>query len=444
LVDQLSSSPKGSGPSITRGDRRPAKHRRVDAGANNLTINSISLVIAALANAALGLVFWAVVAKLFAPASVGAASAVITSCVAASAFSNLSIGAMFERFLSATGGRIQTYLIRGLGLAALCAIIVGTVLALGLSMTGKVFEHRWEIIAVPLWVLVLGLFSLSDQLANALGVGRWAAMKNVVHAVAKLMLVAGVGALGWGSSSIVLSWIVPAVVTVAVLVGALYRRAGRRAQLAPDTRLPPRAEMTRYFVTSYALVALSALTPTLVPLAIVTRLDTEANAYFALTWAMVGAVFILMTMLVGPVVAEVANNAAQAHELISRFMALTAAIAVAGACALIAVGPILLGYLGQQYRHYGEVLLVLGAATLPFMTVNIFYSALARLHRKLGLAVGAKLLASVMTVGGSFVLVGRFGISGAGYAYLVGEGVSALIVIVPLLRLLRRPTAVAA
>jgi O-antigen/teichoic acid export membrane protein len=191
-------------------------------------------------------------------------------------------------------------------------------------------------------------------------------------------------------------------------------------------------------------VALSALTPTLVPLAIVARLDAEANAYFALSWAMVGAVFILMTMLVGPVVAEVASNSAQAHELITRFMALTAAIAVAGACALLAVGPILLGYLGEHYRHRGEMLLVLGAVTLPFMTVNIFYSALARLHRKLGLAVCAKLLASAMTVGGSFLLVDRFGISGAGYAYLAGESVSALVVLVPLLRLLRRSAVVAA
>ncbi|WP_051722122.1 MULTISPECIES: hypothetical protein [Actinomycetes] len=422
---------------------RSADELRPPGGSRNLAINSVSLVVAALANAALGLIFWAAIAKLFEPTVVGAASAVITSCVAGSALSNLSIGAMFERFLPLTGDRRRTYAVGGFATAGLSALAVGVVLGAGLYLIGGVLTSAWQIASVALWVLVLGYFSLSDQLANALGVGRWAAAKNISHATAKLVMVSVLGILGvTQSDTIVLSWMVPAAVAVAVLLTVLYRRAGKPATVSSPAigPLPSRPELARYFVSSYVLVALNSLAPTVVPLAIVALLDTEANAYFAVTWAMVGAIFILMAMLIGPFVAEVATDFTNAPKLIRTFATLIVVITVGGAAALVLVGPFLLSYLGQDYRSQGMTLLILGAATLPFMAINIFYAALARLRQRLGLAIVGRVLAALGAIGGAFILVADLGIAGAGYAYLAGEAVSATLLIIPLWRLLRGPT----
>lgn len=144
-----------------------------------------------------------------------------------------------------------------------------------------------------------------------------------------------------------------------------------------------------------------------------------------------------MAMLIGPFVSEVATNTADAGKLIRTFAALTVVIAVGGAVALVGVGPVLLGYLGEEYRNHGVALLILGALTLPFMAINIFYGAMARLRQKLGLAIIAKVLAAVLAVGGAFALVGEMGIVGAGYAFWPARRPQRRCSL-PLIRLLRQ------
>ena len=73
----------------------------------------------------------------------------------------------------------------------------------------------------------------------------------------------------------------------------------------------------------------------------------------------------------------------------------------------------------------------------PAVAVMVIYTAMARLRRKLKLAVSIQILAGVMIVGGVALTTPIWGINAVGYTYLATEAVCTLIIIVPTVRLVR-------
>ena len=158
--------------------------QRLPSTGRNLRLNSLAVVASNVGTGLLGLAFWAVAAKLFSPSQVGVASAMIASAIMLSTLSNLSLGAMYERFLPVAGHRAGSLLVRGYLLVA-CAALV---LALGVVLfgPGALFPTQWEKLFYPPFVVVLAVFALQDNTVAGMGVARWGAAKNGFHAVAKL------------------------------------------------------------------------------------------------------------------------------------------------------------------------------------------------------------------------------------------------------------------
>ncbi|QBJ98808.1 lipopolysaccharide biosynthesis protein [Rhodococcus sp. ABRD24] len=384
----------------------------------------------------LGLVFWAATARLFPADQVGVASALISTAIMLSTLSNLSLGAMYERFLPVAGHRAGVLLISGFGVVALVALV----LAVGMIILGPrdvLFENRLEILIYPLFVIALALFALQDQTVSGLGVARWAAWKNIVHAVVKLVAV--IALAGTASAlSIVASWGVTAALTV-VTVFALMRakvRRDPRYTLEPD--LPPRRELGVYFGSSYGISALGSIAPLVVPLLVVVHVGAAANAYFAVTWSIVSALYIMVNLMVGPFVAEAAAHPEKLVSLAVRFVRTIAVVAVVGGLGLAFAAPVALQLVGAEYRTQGTPLLHLAAVFIPLTVVGAVYDGLARVDRKLTLAVVTTCLSTAVIIVGTIVLTRSIGVAGVGWAYLSAEAIRMVILLGPLVASLRR------
>lgn len=93
----------------------------------SLEFNSTALMAAGLINSALGLVFWALAARFFVEAEVGRAGAVINTAVMLSTLANLSLGALYERFLPLAGRLTGGLLIRGYVVTGTLALTLGAI-----------------------------------------------------------------------------------------------------------------------------------------------------------------------------------------------------------------------------------------------------------------------------------------------------------------------------
>jgi O-antigen/teichoic acid export membrane protein len=95
--------------------------------------------------------------------------------------------------------------------------------------------------------------------------------------------------------------------------------------------------------------------------------------------------------------------------------------------------------LGAQYATHGTTLLRLVVLALPFMAVNVLYVTYARLARRVRrvLAIQVGIAATVLSL--TVVLLDRFGIAGAGLAFLIGQAAASFIVFPSVFRQYRRP-----
>lgn len=401
----------------------------------SLERNSLALTISAAATGILGLGYWALLGRLYPAREVGAASAVITTATMLSAFGNISLGALFERFLPLAGDRSSAMVRTGFLFGGCGGLLLGALFLLW-GPTDEMFDHPLEAASFPLIVMVFSAFALLDHTSVGLREAGWAATKNVTHAVVKL-----VAALAFAFTAsrlaVIWTWTVPALIGAVVLGVAVTRRLRRPEISGVRSQLPPRRELGSFLAGSYGIYVVASLAPLMLPLIVVARMGADANAYFAISWSVVSAVLVLMTMLMGPYIAGVASDPSQIQALTRRFLVVLAVVTTAGVVLFAVVTPVLLRIVGDDYAETGTPLLRLAAIALVPAVIGFAYNAIARVRRRLRLAIAVQIVNATLVLGLSFALIDDHGLTAMGWAYIVAESVTAVLLAVPLVRAIR-------
>lgn len=405
--------------------------------APGLGIDIAAVMTSSAATGVLGFVFWTVAARGYDAAEVGRASAIISSATLIAILANFSLGSLYERFLPLAGGHAQRVVRTGIAFVSCTALLFGIVFVL-LGPRAALFPNWPEAVLFPAFVAVLAVYALQDQILIGLSRARMIATKNIGQSTAKLVVVAALIPLGTGAA-IVWSWVLPAAVITAIIALVVIRRetAGRDGAAT----LPPRRELVQFFASSYAINAVGVTVPLLVPLIVVAQLGTEMNAYFSMCWLVVNTLGVLVGATAAPFIATASTPGADLRACTVRFVLLCGGAALAGCAALLVSAPLILGILGPQYAEHGTTLIRIMALTLPSVALMTVYTALARLRRRLRLAVAAQLLLGIVVVSGVTLTTRRWGIDAIGYTYLAAELLNTLILLVPTVLLLRKVAA---
>lgn len=403
---------------------------RIVTGADqNLRVNTVALLVSSVATGLLGLAFWSVVARLVPADEVGVAAAWINSALMLSTLALVGIDTLFERFLPVAGTGAGRLVARGHLIVAGTALLAGTGMVV-LGPRDALFGSGGAMAAFPLVVLVLALFALQDKVCSGAGVARWAAAKNLGHAVAKLAALAALVGSAF-AGTIVAAWTCTAAVAVALTGAALRRRVTVDPQFLAPPDLPSARRMWAYLGPSFGISALWTIGPLVVPLIVITTLGAAANAYFAVTWSMVSAAYLLLHLVVSPYVAEVAGHPDRTASLTRRMVRMQTAVAVVVSAGLVTVGPLVLGLAGPDYRANGQDLLFLAAAFLPLAAVNDVYEAFARIRQRLLPFLVVRVAVTAVIVGGSLLLTRSRGLDGVGWAFLAAEAMATVVLVAP-------------
>lgn len=385
----------------------------------------------------LGALFWVVAARGFAPESVGRASAIISAATLLAAIAGLGLGPLYERFLGLSGMRTVRYIRDGILVTAAVALIAGCVFLL-LGPTAELFPDgsgRW---VFPVCVAVLALFALLDPILIGLKRASWVAVKNITQSGLKLLVLVVVASVWSTAAGIVAAWVVPAAVVALV---AARKVAAYVAGVAPGERpLPSARRMWAYFGNSYAISVLGMMVPLIVPLMVVDRLGTAANAYFAMCWMMVVTVELLIAAPAGPFVAACATAVDHVGrwQLATQMIRMCTAIGVATGVVLFVAAPWILGIFGASYAEEGTGLLRLMALTLPLLSLMTVYGSLARAEGRLRLATLAQCVNAACILAGVLPALGSRGLEGIGYTFLIADLITVVIVLPAGVRILGR------
>ncbi|MGF1597068.1 MAG: lipopolysaccharide biosynthesis protein [Acidimicrobiales bacterium] len=393
------------------------------------------LVTSSAIGAVFGLLFWLVAARGFDEATVGVNAALISTMMLVAGVSGLGLPTSLVRFVPVLGARAPRFVVGSYVTAGVTTLVlagaVGFVLGRTYDELGPLRSGS-GLVGFAVACVAWQLFVLQDSVLVGVGRTRVVPVENTVFSVAKLgLLVLAISSFGIGS--IFFAWVAPLGVIIVAVNLVIARRlrtvaadsspgvADRSA--TPDGSHPPlgAGDLIRFSVGEHAsaLVWMGAIG--VLPLIVLGRLGDEANAFYAMSWAVAYNLMLISANIGTAFIAEAANEPAELPAQRRAAMRQAGLLVVPGAAFLAVFAPQLLLVFGGSYAAEGStVLRLLGLAAVAHVPVAVAMATLrAQRHvRDLFVLTAAEVgLVSVLTV----VLIGRLGVTGVGLAWLLAE-----------------------
>jgi O-antigen/teichoic acid export membrane protein len=397
---------------------------------DHLVRTSLFNISATVVTSLLGFTYWFVAARIAPASTVGYASALMSAATAASLLTYLGVGGLvveqlprFERT-----GEWPSFLSRWIWVTALASAAAATMFALVVDRTlVDAVGAAW---VTPLLALCTACLTTLGILDRAFTSARRADLGLLLAALLAVGKVASLGALALAAAGLGVmlgGWAVALVVTSAIGMLLVAPRVGHGRLGWPKAPPPVRAELVRvlgHHVTSVGGI----MTPYILPIIVLARLDAASNAYFYSSW-MIGSVFFIISPAVASsLFAEGSRVGGSLTDRTRRALRLLALLLPLPIVLGVLAGPLVLALFGDAYAAHGYALLVvLAVSALPDAFTNVAVAVLrikGHLRRSSALNTGMGVVALV----GAWALLPAWGLVAAGIAWLTAQVLGSLAV----------------
>jgi O-antigen/teichoic acid export membrane protein len=387
--------------------------------------SAFALMLGSAIASVLGLLFWALAARLYPAPAVGMATTLITAMMFLAKVGTLGLRNVFVRFLPESGRHAANLIVRGYLVCIAAAAVIAVIFVLGRSiwvaeltlLDGSILTSVCFVLATVVWLV----FILQDQVLIGLHRAFWVLIAKTTYSVLKIvLLVAAAGTAAW---AIFAAYAVPAVVAVVgvncvVLVRVLRRRAVPSA--GSPSAVPPSSvrSLVGFAIGDHVAFLLALATADLLPLLVLAREGPSASAYYFLAFSMANTLMVVTADIGTAFVAEAARAPERTAQL-ARKACVNALLIVMPAVLLgIILAPIVLGVLGEDYRREATPLLrLLLLATIPHIFV-VIAASMAYMQKKIGTVAMIYGCMAILTFAGTEIGLHLLGLTGAGIAWL--------------------------
>jgi O-antigen/teichoic acid export membrane protein len=417
---------------------------RVDDLAAHLRVpmyrNAYALMLSNVLTSGLGIVYWALAARIYTADAVGRNSALVSSMTLLAGISQLNLRSALNRFIPEAGTKTSR-LIGYAYLVTLPVTVVAGIIFFAIMSVTSPDSAQAAIAAVPLaaagFIVVTAawsIFNMQDGVLTGLRQALIVPVENSTFSVAKIVLLIGLS--GFAAYGIFLSWAIPTVIGVFLISLIVFRwLIPIHVRNSREVARPLELNRIVRFVTGDYLGALCVLAyVSLLPVIVIDRAGPEAGAYFYIVWIIYTSLNLLpLSITISHTVETVSTKGdpiartrgALVHAM--RLMIPIVAVVIIGA-------PWILAIFGPGYAANGtDLLRLLALSVIPY-SINLIYFSLARIRAKVtGIFVVQAILA-VMTLALSFPLLDAMGVTGIGVATLISQGSVALVLLATELR----------
>jgi O-antigen/teichoic acid export membrane protein len=391
-------------------------------------------MVANVANAAFGFLFWTVAARQYRPHDVGLAAAALAVIGLLATLSGLGLDYALVRFLPGAS-RPQEIINSCLTIGSVVALLVAVTFLVGLGL--------WSPAMMPVRTNPAYAASLIVAAVSTTIVGFMAAVylsrknarmvfgQSLIFGTAKVVAVFLLAVVGVGAVGLLGAWVVG--LAAAVGVGLLFFLPlveGSGFRFRPALAREVVNDMAHFASANYVSAVLWSAPMSLLPILITNVAGAEANAYFYIATSVSG----LLAMV--PMAASMslfAYGSRDASDLSrraiesARFSLLLLAPAIVG---IFFLGGKVLLIFGKAYSEAGTRLLwILALSALP-LAVNYLYFSVRRVQQRMAGVVASAVWVLIVTLGLSVVLLPSVGLLGAGIAWFVAQASLAAVILV--------------
>ncbi|OZM83547.1 lipopolysaccharide biosynthesis protein [Pseudonocardia sp. MH-G8] len=395
--------------------------------------DGLALVLSSGLTSVIGLLYWVVAARLFAPEVVGVNNTLISTMTLLAVAAQLNLGNALLRFVAVAGSSARRLVLSCYAVAGAAAAVAGAVFALGarwwapelLDAVGPGPLIAFFALATPVWTV----FVMQDYALTAVKRATLVPVENLVFSLLKIALLA-LGALVAFSSVIAVSWVVATALIILWITAFLLRVLPRRSSGAAAPS-PVRPRTVARFVSADWTGGLFTLAVEFgLPLLVLVTLGAEQAATFGIAWAIAYGLYLVShgmgQSMVAHVAADPAGLAAARRSMTTKSLAL-----VLPAVLVIVPGAgLILSVFGEHYVTTGTTLLALASlSAVPNVVVTETLFA-ARVRQQRSVLLGVPAVLALLVIPPALVLMPVLGLTGVGVALVVGQSLMAVAILV--------------
>lgn len=356
-------------------------------GMKRLNRDAALMASSSVANAILGMLFWAFAAKVFPPEKLGVMTAVLAVIVSAGLVVAAGVGDAYTALLPAVGSARLSVYRRGQRVWLGLALIAGFGSAIvTVSLLAQVRTSILVAVLVAVGVLAWSAFLLQNYTLISIGRARWLPATNIGIGVGKIaMLVALTFTLGW--HSVELAFIISAVLVVLLFQPAIVRVIDSGQDLPKTATMPvdraPR-EFNRLVVRTITSATLCLGVLNVTPFLVTVFAGPKQGALFAISLTIVQTLDIVISALACSLLVHASGAPEQAARMARTVLVRASAVGGLGTAVIIPLAPLALRILNPEYGGMGGtgvIALLCGGCLLR--TVYVVWAALQRSRRNM-------------------------------------------------------------
>jgi O-antigen/teichoic acid export membrane protein len=390
--------------------------------------NSIFLMLSTGVMAVLGFIFWLINAHLYSVTDIGIATTLISIMSLISTLSLFGFQTVYIRFLSNSkdpNREINT----GLAIVTIAATIITITLLILLPWISPklVFLRSSPLLAGSfiVFMIISALNMITDSVFIAQRSTHYNLVVNSAMSLTKVIL--PIFFLSIGAYGIFMAAAVGAVVDLILSFYFMVKKFDYHFQILIDMNIVRRT--FHYFITNYASNVISLVPSLVLPIFILNKLGESSAAYYYIDMMIANILYVIPAATSQSLFAEGSYNEERLIGHIRRAVKINSLLLVPAVTILVLGGGLILRIYGKGYAYEGTAFLQLLAVSGVFIAINYTFSSIFKILRyKLGIILGAFAgTVSILTL--SFLLVGN-GLLGIGTAWVLGQGIGALAMIV--------------
>lgn len=384
-------------------------------------------------NAVAGLAFWFVAARTFDESVVGVNAALISVMILVANLASLGMKNGLIRFMPSYGSAADSLVGRVYATTGLVTVTIAPLAALGLGSRVdeiSLFGSVEGVVAFSLGCLLWTIFALQDSVLVGLGSTKLVPISNLVYSTTKLaaLVLLALSAPKWG---IFIAWVVPLIVVIA-WVNMVVLRSLRTYR--PTQEVEPEHGLARFAIGEHAATMLRMVLVGLLPVFVLDELGERASAFYAMAWTIAYSLMLANTNVSTALLAEAAHGRGRLSEQAGKALKQMAIFVLPVALAVVLLAPVGLRVFGSSYSSEGtDLLRLLALAAIANIPVAVSIGML-RAKRQVARLFGVFAVRSVLIGGLCVVLARRYGLTGCGWGWLIGEATLALVLLVVHLR----------
>ena len=379
-------------------------------------------------------------ARAFLPAQVGVGSALISASMLLCTFADMGLGAGLIRFSSQDHGRNIGQVNTAFTLAGVVTIAAASLFSAGLdywapTLKGVIGDSR-HIFFFILISFCTTLSLLADQALLARRQARFILYKNSLVCAAKIPLPVLLFSQDQGFA-------IFAGTGLAIAAGLLFSFFYWLPRVYPDYKPLPKlafaqaGEILSFSLGNHLAILMNNAPGLVYPVLTLALFGPEQSAYFYIAWMMAMILNIIPTGIAQSFFAEGSNNPGISGKAAGKCLVLSLVMTSVGIVMLFLFGRILLRCFGAAYAENGTVVaMILSLAIIP-QCCNALFMAINQIGKKVVFIVGQSALFCLMSVGAGLWIFNDGGITGIAKAYVLAQYTVALLITVPLLKVIK-------